>query len=299
LYLRILGVAAGGGYPQWNCACVSCQQARAERRPRRQYHASLAVSVTGENWYIVNATPDVRFQIESYEPLHPGPNIRQTKLRGILLTDAEFDHSIGLLVLREGSALQILGTSAVIDTLTSIFPIGRLLESYAAFDWVRITIGEEFQLDEGKLRVKPFRLGVKRPRYAIGQNVDGDWVIGYRFEDANTGGVAIYAPGIETWTDELTSRLGEADLVFVDGTFWSEDEMVSLGISRLKSHDMGHIPIWGEDGTAMRLSQIPASKKIYVHVNNTNPVLNENSPEHRQLIAKGIEVAWDGMDLEV
>jgi pyrroloquinoline quinone biosynthesis protein B len=304
LYLRVVGIAAGGGYPQWNCACGLCRRVRESGlQTSARWHASLIVSGTRENWYLVNATPDVRFQIESFPSLHPGPGLRETRLRGVLLTDAELDHSIGLLILREGTPLEVYGTSAVLATLTEIFPIGRIVQSYAPFQWIEVKGHEPFQLDDGRLQVTPFRLGVKRPRYAVGSKIDGDWVIGYRFEDLQTGGIAVYAPAIEAWTQDLAEQLEQADCVFVDGTFWSEDEMIGLGASALAAKEMGHIPISGPGGSALHLAALsvehPAQRKIYIHINNTNPVLDESSPERRFLIERGLEIGWDGQEVEV
>jgi pyrroloquinoline quinone biosynthesis protein B len=257
------------------------------------------VSATGKNWYLVNATPDVRFQIESYIALHPGPGLRETPIRGILLTDAELDHTIGLLILREGIALDIYASPAILAALVEAFPIRRMIQSYAPFRWLAFSPHEPFLLDDGKLRVQGFRLGVKRPRYTIGSPIDGDWVVGYRFEDVETKGVAVYAPALEGWSHELDAELARADCVFVDGTFWTEDEMIQAGASSLTARAMGHIPISGVGGSAERLSSLSAKRKIYVHINNTNPILDEESPEHRFLADRGIEVGWDGMDVEV
>jgi pyrroloquinoline quinone biosynthesis protein B len=300
VYLRVIGVAAGGGYPQWNCACGLCRRVRMdELKQDARLHASLALSATGENWYLVNATPDVRFQIESFPALHPGPGLRETRLRGVLLTDAELDHSIGLLILREGTQLEIYGTSAVLASLAEQFPIKRIIQSYAPFHWIEVKAHEAFLLDRGRLKVRAFRLGVKRPRYTIGSGIDGDWVIGYCFEDVQTGGTAVYAPAIEVWTEELNAELTKADCAFLDGTFWSEDEMIRLGASTRTAREMGHIPISGDRGSAEHLPAFPAKRKVYVHINNTNPVLDENSEERRFLNDRGIEVGWDGMHVEV
>jgi pyrroloquinoline quinone biosynthesis protein B len=302
VYLRVVGVAAGGGYPQWNCACRLCRRARENGpTPRGQMHASLALSATGKNWYLVNATPDIRFQIESFPSLHPGPGLRETRLRGILLTDAELDHSIGLLILREGSTLNVHGTSAVLASLAEQFPVSKIIQPYARFHWHEVKLKQPFLLDEdnGRLRVTAFSLGAKRPRYTIGSSVEGDWVIGYRFEDVQTGGSAVYAPAIEAWSDELSAELAGADCAFVDGTFWSENEMIHLGVSTLTAGAMGHIPISGAEGSLEHLSALRTRRKILVHINNTNPILDERSQERRLLAASGIEVGWDGMELEV
>jgi pyrroloquinoline quinone biosynthesis protein B len=227
--------------------------------------------------------------------------LRETRLRGILLTDAELDHSIGLLVLREGSSLNVYGTSAVLASLAEQFPVSKIIQSYAPFHWSEVKLNQQFLIneDDGGLRVRGFSLGAKRPRYAIGSGVDGDWVVGYRFEDVKTGGRAVYAPAIEAWSDELSAELAGADCAFVDGTFWSESEMIDLGVSTLTAGAMGHIPISGVGGSLERLSVLKTRRKIFVHINNTNPILDERSQERRSLAASGIEVGWDGMELEV
>ena len=300
MYLRVLGTAAGGGFPQWNCACTLCKQARsASHAVSARLHASLAVSATGNNWYVLNATPDIRLQIEFCRALHPGPAVRETPLRGVLLTDAELDHTIGLLILREGSALEIYGSSAVLQALEEALPVRAVLKPYAALSWTAVKVGEALLLDNAKLRVWALPLGRKRPRYAAACETDGEWTVGYRLEDAKTGGSVVYAPAVEKWTDELTREIERADCVFVDGTFWSEDEMICAGVGKLSAREMGHIPVGGEEGIAERLSRLPVKRKILVHINNTNPILNRYSREYSALVDKGIEVGLEGMELEV
>jgi pyrroloquinoline quinone biosynthesis protein B len=257
------------------------------------------VSARGSDWYVVNATPDIRYQIESFPALHPGPGLRQTPLRGILLTDAELDHTIGLLVVREGAALEVYGTSVVLAALEGPFPVRHMLGPYSQSRWIEVRPNEPFLLDSDRLRVTPFRLGVKRPRYTAGTDIDGDWVVGYRFEDLETGGVATYAPGVEAWTPELDAALEGAACVFLDGTFWTEDEMVRAGASNMLAKQMGHIPVSGPGGSAERLAALAATRKIYVHVNNTNPMWSPMSDEHHLLAKLGIEVGHDHMDVEV
>jgi pyrroloquinoline quinone biosynthesis protein B len=257
------------------------------------------VSGGGKTWTLVNATPDVHLQIESYPALHPGPGRRETPLRNILLTDAELDHTIGLLLLREGMPLDVYGTGAVLATLAGAFPVRRLLEFYAPIRWHEIRPQDGFLLEDGRLRVKALPLGRKRPRFATDPKIDGDWVVGYRFEDAETKGVAIYAPAVEAWSPELAAELGQADCVFVDGTFWKEDEMIKAGTGQLAAAAMGHLPISGPDGSARHLSALGVKRRVYVHINNTNPVLDERSAENRFLAERGIEAGWDGMSMEV
>ena len=262
-------------------------------------HACLAVSAAGNHWYLLNATPDVRFQIESFPQLYPGPGPRQTPVRGVLLTDAELDHTLGLLILREGASLEVLATTTVLAALSKAFPVRHILHSYAPFRWQEVKPGEAFLLDEGRLRVQGFRLGLKQPRYVTSSKMDGDWVIGYRFKDLASGGVAVYAPAIEAWTDELDAHLSGAQCAFIDGTFWTDDEMIQIGASGLTAREMGHLKISGAGGSAERLAALPIPRRVYVHVNNTNPILDDESPESHLLTSMGIEVGWDGMEMEV
>ncbi len=225
--------------------------------------------------------------------------MRQTPLRTILLTDAELDHALGLLLLREGTALDVYGTATVFDALAEAFPLQRLLQHYAPIRWHEVKLHSALHLEDGKLRVTAFHLGRKRPRFADHSTSGDDWVVGYRLEDVETKGVAVYAPAIECWSPELASELAAAQCAFVDGTFWTEDEMIRAGAGRLTARQMGHLPIDGPGGSAQHLSALGLKRIIYVHINNTNPVLDDHSPERRALVEKGIEVGWDGMEAEV
>ncbi len=302
MIIKVLGSAAGGGYPQWNCACPNCKRARAgapSLRARR--NDSLAVSPDGKRWALLNAGPDVCLQTEAYGPLHPGPSLRESPIQAVLLTDGELDHTTGLLQLRQSASLEIYAPPPVLSALSDEFPLRRIVEPYANFRWLEAQPEESFPLFGGELAVCPFYLGDKPPRYA-GANSHQDraaWVVGYRLTDRLTGGVAVYAPGIETWSPTLEQHLDEADCLFLDGTFWHGDELRSLGVSDLVAADMGHLPVAGPHGSAERLARLPARRKVYIHVNNTNPMLDESSPERHRLTELGIEVGVDGMEMEV
>jgi pyrroloquinoline quinone biosynthesis protein B len=259
----------------------------------------LAVSGSGKHWYLLNATPDIARQIESLPQLHPGPELRQTPVRGVILTDAELDHTLGLLILREGTALEVFATSVVMTALGESFPVRRLLSSYAPYRWQEVKPSESFLLEDGRLRACAFHLGAKRPRYATGLTTGSDWVVGYRLEDPESGGVAIYAPAVEAWTSELDAQLSGAQCVFIDGTFWTDDEIIQLGAGRLTAREMGHMHISGSAGSAEHLAALAKPRKVYLHINNTNPILDDESAAHRLLAGMGIEVGWDGMEVEV
>ncbi|TBL70714.1 pyrroloquinoline quinone biosynthesis protein PqqB [Paenibacillus thalictri] len=306
MLLKVLGSAAGGGVPQWNCSCPNCRSARAGNGiVRIRMNNSLAISADGETWYLINATPDVCAQIESHPELYAGPQLRSTPVCGILLTDAELDHTIGLLSLRQSSELAVYAAAPVLNALTGAFPVRQIIAPYATFHWAEIRPGESFPLFGERLSVYPFLLGRKPPRYAARADnsgpaaADDPWVVGYRFTDRLTGGVAVYAPGVESWTQELERQLQDADCILIDGTFWHADELRDLGASELDAAAMGHVPISGPNGSLRRLAELPARRKVYTHINNTNPILHPESSEHRLLSESGIEVGCDGLELEV
>jgi pyrroloquinoline quinone biosynthesis protein B len=300
LRLRLLGSAAGGGYPQWNCACAQCQTSRvAPARAESRTQCSLAFSAGGEEWYLIGAGPDIRFQIEAFPPLHPGPKVRETPLRGVFLADAEMDHMVGLLLMREGSDLDVFGPRAILAALEEAFPIRRLTQRYCSTRWISVVPGQPIALNEGRLEISAFPLGTRSPRYVTGPKIEGEWVVGYRLVNGETGGTAVFAPGIERWSPELEALLAGADCAFVDGTFWSEDEMVLNGVGHTAAAAMGHMPIAGEHGSAVRLAAADVPRVVYVHLNNTNPILDERSPERGWLRSLGIEVGHDGMEVTI
>lgn len=277
--------------------CTTARTNPGRVNPRQ--HCSLAFSGLGKEWYLIGAGPDVRVQIESFGPLTPGPEPRRTPLRGVLLPDAELDHTIGLLVLREGSQFDVHGTAPVLAALESAFPVRRLLEAYTLTRWLEVSVDEPLSLEEGRLTVVAFPTGAKRPRYAADCAEDGHWRVGYSIADTQSGGVAVFAPSVEDWSPELQDALTHADCAFVDGTFWSEDEMDVAGKRARPAAGAGHLPIAGPAGSAVRLAASTTGRRIYVHVNNTNPILDERSPERRMLEELGLEVGRDGMELRV
>jgi pyrroloquinoline quinone biosynthesis protein B len=297
VFARVLGVAAGGGFPQWNCACRQCAAARAGRVPAAP-HAALAVSADGRAWHLVNATPDVAAQIEAAPPLHPGPGARETPVAGVVLTDAEFDHTIGLLVLREGSALDVYGTPPVLRCLEHDFPVRRLVADYAAFRWHPVEPDVTFELCDG-LRVTLFPVADKPPRYTGRKDPEPGMVAGCRVEDPVTGGRLVWAPQIGRMDGRLRAELDAADCALADGTFWTEHEMAEAGVGATPAAAMGHLPLAGPDGLAAGLAGTKAGRKLLVHVNNTNPVHDPSGPERRALADLGVEVAHAGLTLEL
>ncbi|CAN5721960.1 pyrroloquinoline quinone biosynthesis protein PqqB [soil metagenome] len=262
-------------------------------------HSCLAFSDLGRSWYLINATPDVRFQIERMSQLHPGPGIRQSPLEGILLTDAELDHTIGLLVLREGASLDIYATTAVESALDSFFPVRTILSKYANFAWHSINPLQEFELFGGRILVRPVCVSDKKPRYAEESQISQGWVLAYYLRDLITGGSLFFAPQLDSFTDPVKELLSESSCVLIDGTFWSQDELTALGISTKSAQAMGHLPILGSGGIAESLSGVQCQRKILIHINNTNPILDAGSEARAYLQEQNIEVVSDGLFLEI
>jgi pyrroloquinoline quinone biosynthesis protein B len=298
MLLQVLGTAAGGGIPQWNCACSGCSGARARPRWRRR-HASIAVKASEGRWYLVNATPDIGDQIEAHPALHPGPGPRQTPLAGVILTDAELDHTLGIARLREAESLEVLATAPVRQALLDRLRLGDVLTPYTAMTWRELPRqGAEPLSAESTLRVSAIPVSGKRPRYAADAPDDDSWVIALRLYDLATRRSAVYAPALAAWPDHLHRAATEADCVIVDGTFWDDEEPRRTGISARSATDMGHLPIDGPGGTAELLASLSA-RCFYTHLNNTNPLVDPGATQHKRLARLGIEVANDGMVIEL
>jgi pyrroloquinoline quinone biosynthesis protein B len=282
----LLGTAAGGGYPQWNCACPMC----AGGYPARTQDC-LAISATGRDWYLINASPDIRAQLLATSALRAGPGPRDTPLRGALLTDAELDHTLGLTMLREGSGLQIFAPAAVLTALQDGFPLRPLVARYGSWSWLPVPS----ELDG--MRVTTFPVSDKRPKYAVSSADAADpWVVAYRI-DCPTG-TLVYAPCLATWPAGFDSFIADATAVILDGTFWSPDELsTTTALPAGAQPAMGHLPIVGPDGTLAR--RPPGPRWLYTHLNNTNPLLNPGSPEHTTLRAANAEAPPDGTLLTI
>ncbi|MCX5244341.1 pyrroloquinoline quinone biosynthesis protein PqqB [Streptomyces sp. NBC_00201] len=299
MLLLVLGTAAGGGIPQWNCACPGCSGARAHPRRRRR-HASLAVRTDEGRWYIVNATPDIGDQIEARTELHPGPGPRQTPVAGLVLTDAELDHTLGIARLREADSLQVIATAPVRQALLERLCLDDVLAPYTSVTWRPLPRRGAAPLERGTqgVQISGIPVSGKRPRYAADAPDDEAWVVALRLYDPASGTTALYAPALAAWPDHFQQAAAEADCVIVDGTFWDDDEPCRTGISDRTATGMGHLPIEGPDGTAERLARLSA-RCLYTHLNNTNPLVDPAAPEHKRLARLGIEVASDGMEIEL
>ena len=298
MLVRILGSAAGGGFPQWNCHCGTCEAAREGVRARPRTQSSLAIRGSDGPWFLVNASPDARQQLEAITPPQ-ADGVRMPPIAGVLLTDAEIDHTAGLVLLRESAApVRIFGDEGVGRALRSGYPVLPILERYCGAEWQTLEPGRPRPLEGSSLAVEPFEAGGDAPRYLTA--ADGELeASGFVFRDRAGGGVVTYVPGLGRLDDGVLARLAASDLVLVDGTFWREDELARLGISARGARDMGHVPLSGPGGTLEALARLERPRKVLVHINNTNPILLEDSPEREAVVRAGVQVAYDGLEISL
>ncbi|MCI0600527.1 MAG: pyrroloquinoline quinone biosynthesis protein PqqB [Beijerinckiaceae bacterium] len=296
--ILVLGSAAGGGFPQWNCACPVCRLAwKGDARVKPRSQSSLAVSADGERWLLLNASPDLRQQIVASPRLHPRGGFRQSPIRAVFLTNADVDHLAGLLTLREQQSFALFGSKATLAQATGgIFGVlnPELVTAHAV----------EFDrpVDTGLgLSVTPFAVPGKVPLYlesgAVEIGIEGESTAGLEISDGS--GSFFYVPGCAKINDGLKARLRGAKLLFFDGTAYTDDEMVVLGLSNKTAWRMGHVAMSGENGSLNLLASCGLTRKIYVHINNTNPVLIEDSPQRAAVASAGWDVAYDGMELSL
>jgi len=297
----ILGSAAGGGLPQWNCGCANCRAARERGLDRTQ--STVAISADGERWILLNASPDLRQQLARHAALWPR-SARGTPIRAVVLTDGEIDHTLGLLLLREnGSPLPVYAPAGVAALLRAEWPLFRVLGAYSGVEARRLPEREAVALADAAgapLGITCTTVAVARrpPRYASATSA-GPFDVGLRLRDDRTGGTLAYVPtarGVDPAV-ELVARA--ADLLLFDGTFWSDGELRALGVAAPSAREMGHLPVGDPGGSLAELPRLGAKRTVLVHINNTNPILAANSPERRALEASRIEVAEDGMEFEL
>ena len=291
--LLVLGAAAGGGLPQWNCGCPNCEDARAERlTPSGQ--SSLAVSADGSHWSILNASPDIRQQMQDRMALHPR-SLRDTPVASVLLTNGDIDHIAGLLSLREQTPFTLFATHEIHSVLDS----NRIFDAVSREHVARkhIALDTPFRMHDG-LEATLFAVPGKVPLFMEGEVVETDLVgeqtVGVRLSDGSK--TAYYIPGCAHVPDDLLARLADADQLFFDGTLWADDEMIRSGTGHKTGQRMGHISISGPEGSIARLAAIPA-RKTFIHINNTNPIWRPDSPERAYVLQSGWQIAADGQEI--
>jgi pyrroloquinoline quinone biosynthesis protein B len=297
--VHILGSAAGGGFPQWNCNCVNCAGVRSGAlHAKARTQCSVAVSADGSRWSLVNASPDLRAQIFSFPELLPKNRVRGSAIDAVLLSDAELDHITGLLSLREAQPIRLYCTPQVFEWVFAPNPIFAALNQPDRF---RVT-----RLEDRKVETVGCGLGVeaifvkgKVPTYVKAPPANSDGAtVAYKLIDKSTGSSLLYVPAIKEIDEKFIAAATECDCLLFDGSFWSENEMERRGTGTRTASEMGHIAISGPAGSLARLSHLKI-RKIYTHINNTNPILDETSGERREIEKAGWDVAEDGMDFAV
>ena len=304
MQITILGSAAGGGFPQWNCNCPNCAGVRSghlRAKPRTQ--SSIFVQpAPGADGILFNASPDVLEQIRSHPTLQPGRALRDTAIAAVVLMDGQIDHATGLYMLRErGRPLPLWCTDPVHEDLTTGNPVLRVLEHYCGVERHRIdAAGEAFRIDGVPgLTLRAIALDSKAAPYSPHREnpVPGD-NIGITITDDASGRSVFYAPGLGAISDAVFAAMTAADGVLVDGTFWTDDEMPRLGVGPKRAREIGHLPQSGPGGMIEWLGRLrPATRRLLIHINNTNPILDEDSAERATLTRERIEVCEDGMQL--
>lgn len=306
----VLGSGAGGGFPQWNCNCPQCAAQRDGRRPARaRTQSSIALSPDGRDWILLNASPDIGQQLRQTPQLHPRAGLRHTPIKAVVLMDAQIDHVTGLLSLREGPPLSLYCTPCVFEDLTNGLPILPLLQHYCGVQWHLAPVGGEQRIAdfhvEGfpTLRFTAMAIPGKAPPYSphrhdpsVGDN------IALSVTDTATGKRLFYAPGLADVGPDERDWMAASDCVMVDGTFWTEDEMITAGLGSKPAASMGHLPQADHPdrpGMVTVLDHIGAGRKILIHINNSNPILLDDSEPRATLSRRGIEVAYDGMEIEL
>ena len=299
MLIKILGSAAGGGFPQWNCRCPTCILAwNGDPRAKPRTQSSLAISADGLHWLLLNASPDLRQQILQTPALHPASGKRHSPIFGVYLTNGDVDHVAGLLTMRESQAFAIYGSALILDELarSSLFAV----LNPALVPRIPVEIDQKRDMGRG-IAITPFAVPGKTPLYLEGANVEigaeSETTIG--LEISARGRTAFYIPGCARMTPALKARMAGADALLFDGTTYTYNEMVALGLSQKTAWRMGHMAMSGAAGSIAALRDVDARRKIFVHVNNTNPALIDGSPERLAVGQAGWDVAFDGMEIDL
>ena len=307
--VKILGSAAGGGFPQWNCACPNCGALRAGTfKGKARTQAQVAISAGDGSWFLLGASPDLRVQIEATPELQPREGVRQSPITGAVLANADVDHVLGLLLMRELQPLRVHATESVRRILmdgNSMF--GMLQRAPGQLSWSDFHPGTKFTLlnaggEDSGLRCRALSLGTHYPAYVSrarqSELIAGEASLGLIVESPSGRRLA-YMPAVPQVDDALITEIESADVLLFDGTFWSDDELIRIQGSGATARQMGHVPVSSDEGSLRKLAQLRRPRKIYVHINNTNPMLNEAGPEYAQVRESGWEVAEDGWQFDL
>ena len=299
MQVRILGSAAGGGFPQWNCACANCDAVRAGKFPgKARLQTQLAISSGGNDWFLLGASPDLRTQIESCPDLLPRGS-RRSPVSGVVLASADLDHVLGLLLLRELHPFQVWAASSTVEILrgqNSMFGMLNRVENQVR--WNVIRDGQNFQPESASSRtsgitVTAIALSSRGPAYAATGTSSAEAVLGLVVQSPEGQKLGFF-PQLPQLTPQLRELFATLDCLLLDGTFWSDDELVRVQGSGQRAREMGHVPVGGNEGTLAQLAGLTVPRKMYIHINNTNPMLNEAGLEYRQVRDAGWELAEDG-----
>jgi len=293
----VLGSAAGGGVPQWNCGCRICRLAwSGDRRVKPRSQSSVAVTLDGANWLLLNASIDLRQQVLATPALHPRGAGRDSPIAAVLLTNGDVDHIGGLLALRERQPLTLFGTRGTLETIGA----NRVFEVLARDVAPRqaVALGERFEALPGVM-VEMFTVPGKTPLWMeegeVATGIESEATVAVSIEAGARN--LLYAPGCARITDALRERMGKAHVLFFDGTLYTDDEMIREGLGQKTGARMGHMAVSGPDGTLAQLARYPQVRRILIHINNTNPILIDGSPEAIEVAAAGWEIAYDGMEV--
>ncbi len=300
----VLGAAAGGGFPQWNSNAEACRRARGcDPAARSRTQASVAISADGTHWFILNASPDLRQQIEATPALWPIHGLRSSPIAGAVLTGGDVDAIAGLLTLRERQPLRVYATAPVLDVLdrNSVFEV--LARDIVTRERLLLDQEVELAVPDGTpsgLRCTAFAVPGKVPLYLESGNQpaieEGERTVGLMLRDG-AGSRLFFIPGCAAMTPALADRLRDAPLVLFDGTLWTDDEMIRAGLGAKTGRRMGHMSVAGAEGTMAAFANLGVRRKVLIHINNSNPVLLDDSPERAEVRARGWDVARDGMEL--
>lgn len=305
MLVKVLGSAAGGGFPQWNCGCANCDGVRKGTiKATARTQESVAISKDGRAWFLLNASPEIRAQIEGFTGLHPR-SARHTPIQGIVLTSGDLDHCLGLLSLRESQPLTVYSTERMWRGFTEGNVLFRTLQrSDDQLRHVALRVGSDqpLELSSGRdsgLVMRVYAVAGKAPLHHPGVGYEPEDNIGLVISEQGSSKSLGYLSGVGGPSPALFEALDGADVVFFDGTFWSSDELVELGAGERRAEDMAHWPLGGEKGSLNLLRELKAQRRILIHINNSNPVLRDDSPERALVHQSGVELAYDGMELSL